>query len=293
MPLLALPAEIRLTIFELALPRGEVYEYDTFLNSNPNYLRTVPKRTRDYPGLLTVSKQVRAETAPMFFKIYTIKIMSAKGPTKLTSLPTKIRSQAGFAESSYKYIRNFKIAMRTCKPLGHQSSGGGHIACDDSQIGCHVGLSKGIMRGKAWESSSHSFHGDGPVCCTEEAKDLLKRYCTEMLDALKAVLGGVSGDIVVEESVWPTHFSQEGSGIFVLYLALGDVLRTAVRDAVIKECVWSAHFPYLASEVHGWGVAVGRKKHGCNVDRETCNGMAWAVASYCVAIKDLRRFSSV
>jgi hypothetical protein len=207
MPLLALPAEIRLTIFELALPHREVYEYDTFLNSNTNYLRTVPKRTHDSPGLLTVSKQVRAEAAPIFFKINTIKIMSMMGPTKLTSLPTKIRSQAGFAESSYKYIRNSKIAIRTYKQLGHQSSGGGLIACDDSQIGCHVGLSKGIMRGKAWESSSHSFHGDCPVCCTEEAKELLKRYCTEILDALKVVLGSASGDIVVEEWVWPTHFS--------------------------------------------------------------------------------------
>ena len=190
MPLLDLPPEIREMIYKLALPRGKTYKSDAKFD-----LRD------EYPGLLTVSKEVRAEAAPLFFKHNSVLILSGMTVPWSQTLPTEIRSRAGAAESSYKFMKDLRVYVRpyTAQPGGLRDSHASEV--DGQRIKMFVEISGGLLRARAFQPARDD------IVYTHDCDALVSRQCVEVYHAIGEVLGTATRGIVVEECVWSACFS--------------------------------------------------------------------------------------
>jgi hypothetical protein len=133
--LLDLPSELRTIIYKYAHPKNKVFEFDVLVDHQPTL-----------PGLLTISKQLRADTAPIFFAANSIKILGCAKLSTLDRIPAKIVRAACLPATSFKHLKNVRTQIWINGELNFMEH-----QCDYPKI--HVGfeatLHNGVLGGNS------------------------------------------------------------------------------------------------------------------------------------------------
>jgi hypothetical protein len=160
MALLALCAEIRLIIFDFALPCNERFDFDFNLNWDNK------KCCDPLPGILYVSKQVRSEAAPIFYANNSFRIWTNLHRPAFDDMVRGIRSLSG---TDFERITRLQIDLNVVEDGIDEEKGG-----RTSLLTITMNLQNNVLSGEV-------DHGGGLTRS-------LRKHCLDIVETLGEVL---------------------------------------------------------------------------------------------------------
>jgi hypothetical protein len=174
MTLLDLPSELRIIIYKYFLPKNNVSEFDVLGDHQPTL-----------PGLLTVSKQLHAETAPIFFAANSIKILGRAKLSTFDRIPAEVARAACLTATSFKHLKNVRTQIWINRELiftEHQCD------CPKIHVGFEATLHNGVLGGNSFQ------FGDDCHCGSAAMPDQLSQQCAAVYSALQQAMDKVGED---------------------------------------------------------------------------------------------------
>lgn len=184
-----LPPEIRVMVYELVLPRGQLYEQQH--SEKPSY-NTYTRANDAAPALLKVSKLVHAESTPLFyasnrFELYaTVRYSKKLGAIARVQRLTGVNLAALQDDSRYKWMVHFEVHVGLtweCK------------VCSPS-VGLSMEVKDGVLSNILVEAPWHAWHE-----CEQSIPAPVAKQLTELYDALSATLKEGRAGFQVEELI--------------------------------------------------------------------------------------------